>query len=401
MWGRSLRLVAGWGAVCAAIAFTPGPALAARSTSTTLDCVYKGKTVWSISVPASATPAPTLQLTPKSQITKPAAYGKICTLGPANLSMSSAALMSSPASGNDVSAAFVGGGWVELPFLRERPNDGNMVTHAGQIGFVPVAGAKGQYGAPALGTPPPPVTTGNGTLAYTVRHLTDQGPANQAGIGDVVTATVTTSENGTWDCSGENQVPGGISDISTEPSLGAKPTIAPTTVANATVTASGTGVQWQTIAPTGSCSNGNGSPDGLLPPGAYTASYKLGAGAAELPGEFAWSSIRASIQNEAGGGLDSRAFAPLDCTCTLSVSPTALTSGATVTVSGTHWKDGTVNIVLGDVLVASTKATGTGSFSAQFTVPAILAPPGAQVEHPKLYAVGPGNHDLEQDVTIN
>jgi hypothetical protein len=309
--------------------------------------------------------------------------------------------MSSPESGNDVPAAFVGGGWVELPFLRERPNNGSMVTHAGQIGFVPVAGAKGQYGAPTLGTPPPPINTGNGTLAYTVRHVTDQGPSNQAGIGDVVTATVKTSEGGTWACSGENKVPAGISDISTEPSLGGKPTIDPTEVANATVTASSTGVEWKTIAPTGSCNNGNGSPDGLLPPGVYTVIYKLGAAAVELPGDFAWSSINASIENEAGGGLDSRAFAPLDCTCTLSVSPTALTSGATVTVSGKHWKDGTVNIVLGDVLVASTKATGAGSFSTQFTVPAILAPTGAQVEHPKLYAIGPGNHDLEQDVTIN
>jgi hypothetical protein len=108
------------------------------------------------------------------------------------------------------------------------------------------------------------------------------------------------------------------------------------------------------------------------------------------------------ISNEQGGGLSYQSFAPLDCTCTLSPSTTTLTPGAEVTVTGSNWKDGTVNIVLGDVLVATAQATGSGSFSAQFSTPAILAPPpGSHVEFLQLHAISPGNHDLAQGMTYN
>jgi hypothetical protein len=260
----------------------------------------------------------------------------------------------------------------------------------------------GQYGAPNLGSPPPPQTTRLGTLVYKVHHVTDQGPADEAGVGDTVTATVTTTEPGTWLCGGENTVAAGISDVYTELAGLTSPTYTPSSLQNGKVTLSPPAVEWKSGPPTGSCADGNGSPDGLLPPGNYVITYKLSAANASPTAPQSWGVAETAITNEQGSGLAYQSFAPLDCTCTLSPSTTTLTPGAEVTVTGTHWKDGTVNLVLGDVLVATVQATGSGSFSAQFSTPAILAPPPeGHVEFLQLHAIGPGNHDLAQDMAYN
>jgi hypothetical protein len=408
MGGRlSMPRVAAVAVMCVAGPVALSGTHAGAAGSVTLACKYKKTQQWSMLIPDSAIPpgvTPTLTLTPKAQVAEPATFGEICTLGPAGLQLSAPAFMGSVAGGLEP-AGFVAGAWESLAFLQQRGAPGGyMVTHAGQYGQVLATGLAGEYSAPTLGAIPPPITTSSGTLTVTTKHLTDQSPNPYiVGLGDEVTAKIKTAEVPGWICDGsDGPIPGGISKVFDFPPFGTKVAYSPTSLPNATVTSDGTGVTWQTIAATGSCAAGEGSPDGLLQ--AQTFTVRTTVGVAENPQFPGWKSVSVSFQDQRGGAVASNGLAPLDCTCTFATSATAITTGETVTVSGVNWLDGTVNIVLGDQVVATTPATGTGSFSTSFVVPSILFPnhnPFTHVTGLKMWAAGPGGHTLVQAMSIS